>query len=87
MVDCLQRLPRYCTVPCMRFLYLKGIELQPDSEEEEVTFSGADDGKPKPNRVAKFAKYLKKNSENGATALREECGVRRLFCVCVCFIV
>lgn len=69
----------------MQFLYPKGIELQPDGEEEEDTFSGADDGKRKPTRVAKFTKYFKKNSENGATVLREECRVRRFFvCVCVC---
>lgn len=31
----------------MRFRYFKGIEQQPDSEEEEVTQTKAGDGKPK----------------------------------------
>ena len=63
----------------MRFLYPKGIEQQPDGEEEEATYSEADDGRPKPILVANFAKYFKKSSENGAIVLRQEYKVRRWF--------
>ncbi|RMX39667.1 hypothetical protein pdam_00025434, partial [Pocillopora damicornis] len=51
---------------------IEGIEQQPDGEEEEATYSEADDGRPKPIPVANFAKYFKKSSENGAIVLRQE---------------
>ena len=79
MVDCLQGLSKYCKVPYIRFLYPKGIEQQPDGEEEEAIYSEADDGRPKPIPVANFAKYFKKSSENGAIVLRQEYKVRRWF--------
>ena len=41
-------------------------------KENELIYSEAEDGKPKPIRVTEFAKYFKSKSSNGAIALREE---------------
>jgi len=45
-------------------------------QENELIYSEADDGKPKPIPVAEFAKYFKNKSSNGAIVLREEFKVR-----------
>ena len=42
------------------------------SKENELIYSDAEDGKPKPIPVADFAKYFKNKSSNGAIVLREE---------------
>jgi len=45
-------------------------------KENELIYSEAEDGKPKPIPVAEFARYFKSSSENGAIVLREEFKVR-----------
>ena len=45
-------------------------------KENELIYSEAEDGKPKPIPVAEFARYFKGKSENGAIVLREEFKVR-----------
>jgi len=45
-------------------------------QENELIYSEADDGKPKPIPVAEFAKYFKNKSSKGAIVLREEFKVR-----------
>lgn len=45
-------------------------------KENELIYSEAEDGKPKPIPVAEFARYFKSKSENGAIVLREEFKVR-----------
>ena len=41
-------------------------------KDKELIYSEAEDGKPKPIPVAKFARYFKSKSSNGAIVLREE---------------
>ena len=47
-------------------------------KENELIYSEAEDGKPKPICVTEFAKYFKSKSSNGAIALREEFKVTQL---------
>ena len=55
-------------------------------KENELIYSEAEDGKPKPIPVAEFARYVKSKSENGAIVLREEFKVR-LFHYCYFFVI
>ena len=41
-------------------------------KENELIYSEAEDGKPKPIPVAEFVRYFKSKSINGAIVLREE---------------
>lgn len=50
----------------------EGVVKVPPPEENDVVYSEAEDGKPKPIPVAEFAKYCKTKSSNGGIVLREE---------------
>ena len=58
-----------------KLFYLDVVKVTPP-EEEELVYSEAEDGKPKPIPVAEFAKYVRNKSSNGAIVLREEFKVR-----------
>ena len=58
-----------------KLCYLDVVEVTP-SEENELVYSEAIVGKPKPIPAAEFARYFRNKSSNGAIVLREEFKVR-----------
>ena len=60
-----------------KLVYLDVVEATPP-EENELVYSEAEGGKPKPIPVAEFARYVRNKSSNGAIVLREEFKVRWL---------